>query len=319
MIKAYDFLYENYVKKDKFVQTQISTDIEGGVYSKKVQILKENLFGVDLDEVATEIIQLNLLLKITEKKQHLPILQQNIRHGNSLIEDNNIDPFAFNWKEEFHQILNNEEGFDIIIGNPPYVRQEKIVPIKPTLESNFEVFDGKADLYVYFFERGIRLLKEKGFFAFIVSNKWLKVDYGKKLRPFLSKYFIEEIIDFGDIQIFKGATTYPCIIILKNIKKSNPKMKITLIKSEKFKPFQKYISNNQFFKNQKSLGTKIWSIDDPNSNQIMEQFDKNCITLDQCVKGNVYRGVTTGLNDAFIINENIKNKIIKEDKKVLKS
>jgi type I restriction-modification system DNA methylase subunit len=314
LIKAYDFLYANYVKKDKFVQTQISTDIEGGVYSKKVQILKENLFGVDLDKVATEIIQLNLLLKITEKKQHLPILQQNIRHGNSLIENEKYDEFPFKWKEEFHQILNNEKGFDIIIGNPPYVRQEKILPIKSALESNFEVFNGKADLYIYFFERSLKLLKDGGYLAFIVSNKWMKTEYGLNLRTYLKEFFIENIIDFGDTQIFKNATTYPCIIILKKIKKVNREIKACRIDHTNFKPFSKYIDKNSFQINQMEL-EEPWEIRNPEERKMIKKIRKKATTLENYVGENIHWGIKTGLNKAFVINESKKNELIRQDPK----
>lgn len=315
LIKAYDFLYAHHIKNDKYVQTQISTDIEGGVYSKKVQILKENLFGVDLDKVATEIVQLNLLLKIAEKKHHLPILQQNIQHGNSLIDDEIYDEFYFNWEEQFHQILKNENGFDVVIGNPPYVRQEKISSIKSYLELNFEVFDGHADLYVYFFEKATKLLKDGGYLSFIVSNKWLKSGYGKNLREFLPKYRIEEIIDFGDTQIFKGATTYPCIIILQKIKIPNQKIKICNIESTNYLPFEKYINLNQFDYPQKKLNNKSWMLVNTNIENVIKKIKNGKITLNEYTKDQIYRGITSGGTDVFVIDNTTKERLVREDPK----
>ena len=78
------------------------------------------------------------------------------------------------------------------------------------------VYHGVADLYVYFFELGTKLLKENAVMNYVISNKWMKTDYGKNTRNYLTDYFVDEIIDFGDTQIFDGATTYPCIIKLKN-------------------------------------------------------------------------------------------------------
>src|SRR5207248_8211772 len=125
---------------------------------------------------------------------------------------------AFNWQQEFASILSNG-GFDVIIGNPPYVRQELIKDIKPYLEKHYRVYTGVSDLYVYFFEKAMSLLKENGYFAFIVSNKFLRAGYGQKLTQYLQQNFtLLSLIDFGDLQIFEGATTYPCIITLQKKK-----------------------------------------------------------------------------------------------------
>ncbi|MEX2192498.1 MAG: N-6 DNA methylase [Nitrosarchaeum sp.] len=322
LIKAYDFLYHYNIRKDSdFHQTRLSSEIEGGVYSKKVQILKENLFGVDLDKIATEVIQLNLLLKITEKRHHLPILQQNIRLGNSVVNDPKIDSFALKWDDEFHQILKNEGGFDLIIGNPPYVRQEKLGKIKPYLKEKYQTYAGTADLFVYFFEKSIELLKKEGYLGFIVSNKWLKSSYGKKLRQFISEYWIEEVIDFGDTQIFKGATTYPCIVILKKIKKRNTKIKICKIDNSKILRFTNYVNSNFFYYDQNNLNSNEWNFANIKNIKLLEKINSKSIKLKEYLNLKAYSGVKTGLNKAFIINEKTYREILKKDpnsKKIIK-
>ena len=100
--------------------------------------------------------------------------------------DNLSEIKPFNWEVEFPEIF-NENGFDIVIGNPPYVRQERIKEIKPYLKDNYEVYTGVADLYVYFFEKGLKLLKNRGMFSFICSNKFARVNYGKNLQKINSK------------------------------------------------------------------------------------------------------------------------------------
>ena len=186
LIKAFDVLNEYYKEHlDDYRQTQL--DLESGIpFKTKSRILQNNIFGVDLDKQAVEIAQLNLLLKIAEKGHRLPILEHNIRIGNSLIEDENIaGPKAFKWEKEFNGIMSSG-GFDVAIGNPPYVRQEELTAIKPYLEANYETYQGTADLFVYFFEKELNLLKENGYFAMIVSNKWLRAGYGSNLRKFYS-------------------------------------------------------------------------------------------------------------------------------------
>lgn len=271
LIKAYDFLYEQYVKKDKdFHQTHLSTDIEGGVYSKKVKIIKENLYGVDLDKIATEIIQLNLLLKIAEKKHHLPILQQNIRFGNSLIEDEEFDAQFFKWKKEFHQIFDERGGFDIIIGNPPWVDNRG----KRFSEKEKEYFNkynesigiikekrrkinqsGKLNLYSQFIVKSINLLRDEGFLGFVIPNNLLRRTTFDLVRKFiLDTCNIILIADLGE-GVFEKVSASSIIIILQ--KKSNEternKNRIQIIfdienlKSGKFKSHQ--IIQKLFYKN----------------------------------------------------------------------
>src|SRR4030042_261363 len=106
-------------------------------------------------------------------------------------------------------------GFDIVIGNPPYVRQEQLQELKPALQKQYECYTGIADIYVYFYERGFQILKEGGILTYISPNKYFRSGYGQKLRQFLGiKTVISELIDFGDAPVF-NAITYPSIIILR--------------------------------------------------------------------------------------------------------
>src|SRR5581483_2692165 len=182
-------------------------------------ILLNNLFGVDLNQESVEITKLSLWLKTARSSERLQNLDKNIKCGNSIVDDPvYAGNKAFNWHKEFSTILDSG-GFDVIIGNPPYVRQELIKEIKPYLEKKYQVYTGVSDLYVYFFEKAMSLLKENGLFACIVSNKFLRAGYGQKLTQYLQQNFtIVNLIDFGDLQIFEGATTYPCIIILQKKK-----------------------------------------------------------------------------------------------------
>ena len=185
-----------------------------------------------------------------------PLLEQNIKKGNSLVDDEKIvGSNAFKWKKEFKDIM-NEGGFDVAIGNPPYVRQEELSEIKPYLEANYETYQGTADLFVYFFEKELKILKENGYFGMIVSNKWLRAGYGKNLRKFISEFWIEELIDFGDLKVFADATIYPCIIIIRKIKKQNPKMRICKMETLEFGSLEEYIKNNSFLSIKASLMKK---------------------------------------------------------------
>lgn len=224
LIKAFDSLndYHKYHNKN---YTQNKLDLEGeGAYTKRVEILKNNIFGVDLDPQAVDIAQLNLLLKIAEKRQELPKLKQNIKCGNSLIEDSNVTgDRAFNWKEKFEDIMNSG-GFDIIIGNPPYgiVFNEKE---KRYLEKNLITFKRNNDLYVAFIQRALDILKDGGLFSFIIPNTYLIGSYFNDIKKYiLDNAKIIKILDFGNNHIFKDPSVFNSIIVLQ--KEPNDKNRI---------------------------------------------------------------------------------------------
>ncbi|HKZ45116.1 MAG TPA: N-6 DNA methylase, partial [archaeon] len=313
LIKAFDVLNEHYRKNDEdYSQTQL--DLETGTtFTRKVKILQSNIFGVDLDKQAVEITQLNLLLKIAEKGHRLPLLEQNIRCGNSLIDDEKLaGDKAFKWEEQFNEIM-REGGFDVVIGNPPYVRQEELSEIKPYLEANYETYQGTADLFVYFFEKELNILKEDGYFGMIVSNKWLRAGYGKNLRKFLAEFWIEELIDFGDLKVFADATIYPCIIVIKKIKKHNPKIRICKMETLEFGSLEVYIKNNSFFINQSDLSEKEWNIQKREGNELIKKIRSSGLPIEEYVGAKIYRGILTGLNEAFIIDEKKREELIRDD------
>ena len=105
-------------------------------------------------------------------------------------------------------------------------------------------------MFVYFFEKELKLLKDNGYFGMIVSNKWLRAGYGENARRFLLKFWITDIIDFGDLKVFPDATIYPCIIIVRKIRKQNPKLKICKLETLQFDSLETYVKNNSFFINQ---------------------------------------------------------------------
>ena len=216
LIRAYKEL-ENYWKHNSDF-AQLTLDSEE-FYSKKVEILKNNIFGVDLDPKAVEIAQLNLLLQISEKKQRLPLLQNNIKVGNSLIDDPSVSDRAFKWKDEFPEIM-KEGGFDIVIGNPPYIDSEEMSKSQPKerryLSTKFTTAKGNWDIYCIFIEQSHKLLKQNGKFGMIIPNKVLSMEYAKSLRDYLSNYSIDRIVDYSNVNVF-NADNYPIVIITTKI------------------------------------------------------------------------------------------------------
>jgi hypothetical protein len=316
---------------------------EGLTIHEKARILRNNIFGVDIDPQAVEITMMSLYLKALEgergilpKKQHLlPSLTNNIKCGNSLIgydilegklfDDNTksrINPFDWNSKSVGFGEIMASGGFDVVIGNPPYVRQETIGEFKEYFQRHYEVYQGTADLYAYFIEKGVSLLKDKGLFSYIVANKWMRANYGEPLRRWLKRQGIEEIIDFGDLPVFETATTYPCIIRVKKrvipAKAGIQSFSATQIKTLNFSSLDDSVKVHSFKIKKASLSDKGWSLVNEDIQSLLDKLKAVGKPLGEYVKGKIYRGVLTGLNEAFVIDAETKNRLIKEDPKSAK-
>ena len=209
----------------------------------------------------------------------------------------------------------NVAGFDIVIGNPPYVRQELLGELKNYFEARYRVYHGVADLYSYFIERGISLLNNNGIFGFIVANKWMRSNYGEPLRKWLKQQTLHEIIDFGDLAVFESATTYPCILIAGKPNKNINSFDVTNVKTLKFDSLQSYVQQNRDLLSKSSLDDKGWNLASETENNLLNKLKKNSVSLTDYVKGKIYRGVLTGLNEAFVIDEATKTQLITEDKR----
>jgi hypothetical protein len=278
------------------------------------KIIEKNIFGVDINEESVEITKLSLFLKIATTNRKLINLSNNIKIGNSIVSDSNlVDKVAFDWKKEFKDILDNG-GFDIVIGNPPYVRQEMLTSIKPHLKENYSVYHGVADLYVYFIEKGLSLLRNNGLFSIIVSNKFAKTSYGENLRNLLLKFNIKTFIDFGDLRVFEDASTYPCIL---TVQKSKPLdyLYACSLNSLNFFDLGEFVKGKLKKVTISSLGKSGWNFTGSESAQILEKISSNSIKFGSFVNNKFYRGVTTGLDEAFVITEEQKKKIVGVDSK----
>lgn len=308
----------------------------------KKQILLNNIYGVDIDTQAVEVTKLSLLLKCMEGETQssinaelrfgervLPTLDNNIKSGNSLIDldfydgqfdfepgaEKKIKPFS--WQQAFPEVF-GQGGFDAAIGNPPYVRQEMLGEQKAYFQKKYKVYHGMADLYSYFFERGIGLLKKNGLFGIIVANKWMRANYGEPLRRWLKEQGLRQIIDFGDLPVFQGATTYPCIIIAspghaESVSASS--VSVTAVNTLQFDSLNDYVQKHQQQISAASLEDEGWNLSGEAEQLLLKKLQKAGVPLGDYVNGKIYRGVLTGLNEAFVIDEATKNALIKEDRR----
>ena len=253
------------------------------------------LYGVDLNPESVEISKLSLWLRTLTKDKPLTNLDDNIKSGNSITE--------FDFNKEFSKVF-SKGGFDVVIGNPPYVRQESLKDIKSILEEKYATYIGTADLYCYFYELGIRLLKTGGVLGYITSNKWLRINYGKNIRKMLNEYYIIEIEDHGKILQFVDAGVNTNIIVLKKINRQNSEVKIVLTED----------NNRTFETNQSNFSEDGYLFLDNRLQTIKEKIDNIGKTLGKW-NIEVNRGVLTGLNDAFIIDKEKYNELVKKDRK----
>jgi len=282
--------------------------------SHEVSILENNLFGVDINEESVEIAKLSLWLHTAKPNRKLNSLSDNIKCGNSLIDDKEIaGEKAFNWHNEFPKVFANG-GFDVVIGNPPYVQLQSSKELSESLENiGYKTYEKTGDLYCLFYEKGNIILKENGILGFITSNKWLRANYGKSLRRYLLENTTPQLlVDLGS-GIFESATVDSNILMFSKHKTNTPQSfpSIDLSKEKRFTDFKIYETKKV---NIDPKEDDIWIISNPIEQQIKQQIESKGTPLkDWDIE--IFRGVLTGYNDAFIINTDKRNELIKEDPK----
>lgn len=219
----------------------------------------------------------------------------------------------FDWQSAFKQVF-AQGGFDAVIGNPPYVRQETLGEQKRYFQSHYKTYHGMADLYTYFIEKGVNLLRNNGRFGYIVANKWMRTNYGIPLRKWLPKQGLDEITDFGDLPVFDQATTYPCILIM--IKSTHiDEVKVTQVKTLEFSSLQEYQNINYYGIPISSLGENSWSLTNQKQASILYKLQSKGVSFGNYVNHKIYYGIKTALNEAFVIDEKTYKKIIQDDPK----
>ena len=167
---------------------------------------------------------------------------------------------------------------------------------------------------MYFIEKGISLLRKGGLFSYIVANKWIRANYGKPLRSWLKGKCIEEIVDFGDLRVFTTATTYPCVIRVKNDSPGTTFQAVS-VENLSFSSMDDYVLQHRHAIEIKNLDDGGWTLTDAKSQELLKKIQKAGIPLGKYVEGKIFRGILTGLNKAFIIDEITRGKLIREDPK----
>ncbi|MBD2565419.1 MULTISPECIES: Eco57I restriction-modification methylase domain-containing protein [Nostoc] len=345
------------------------------VYQRKLEIIENNIYGIDKDVFAVNIARLRLWLSLVieyegEKPKPLPNLKYKIEVGDSLIapspantgmirselisqysqskadymrthegvkkwkleeEINELKtqirlitngsskaPEGFDWAVEFAEVF-ADGGFDIQVANPPYVRQELIKDLKPTLQKIYPAtYNGTSDLYCFFYARALQLLKVGGMLAFISPNKWFRAKYGDKLKKYIADTCqVKSITDFGELPVFKSAATFPMIFIAQKGKIANQSTLFTQVKSLEF-PYPNVLAiirdKGETLPNN-ALNGSSWILSDTSSANRIKKMEEAGIPLSEYVKGKIYYGVKTGFNQAFVIDGLKRAELIAQDPK----
>lgn len=227
-----------------------------------------------------------------------------------------------------NEIAAGTAGFDCVVGNPPYVRQETIKPLKEYLKTAYSTFDSTNDLYVYFQEQEVRSLRASGRMAMIVANKWMRAGYGERLRDFLARTARPlEVVDFGHSPIFPDADTFPCIVLVERracpiahgaALPSTEHMAAASVPREHWNDrmdLGRFVANRRQSIPTVLLRNEGWSLEDPRVQALLEKIRNTGIPLKDYCDGSIYRGPVTGFNDAFFIDEATRGRLIKEDKR----
>ncbi|WP_437372116.1 Eco57I restriction-modification methylase domain-containing protein [Maribacter litoralis] len=301
--QALDFL----IKEHNYIDELKVRVLGGGLQFPDIEntILENNIYGVDLNEESVEIAKLSLWLRTAQPRRKLNDLSSNIKCGNSLIDNKGVaGDKAFKWETAFAKVFENG-GFDVIIGNPPYVRAELLTDFIPYFEKNYKVFHPASDLFAYFYELGSNIINNNGLMGYI-SNTFDKTTAGKVLRDYLNNQTrFKKYIDFTEVQIFGGATTYPVIIILDK----NPPIDNTFKFIKIPKSSQSSVINIEVHDSinvlQESLDAGSWSFLSAEKSLLFEKL--NALSNVRDIYGKCYYGVKTALNDAFISQNSFPN------------
>ena len=268
-------------------------------------ILENNLFGVDINEESVEIARLALWLRTAKPYRKLSSLNNNIKCGNSLISDPAVaGDKAFNWEEEFPQVF-AKGGFDVVIGNPPYVRIQGIKSFQKQeslyYEENYQSAKNRYDLYVLFMERAMSIIKEDGIASYILPHNFLIADLGEGIRSLFTKNKkLEGLLHFGSHLVFAEALTYTCIVTMTGLENDHVNYASVnpLLINDNATDYTPISYDN--------LSSDKWNLTDGGTQKIFNHLSGISSKISDYFC-NVGRGIVTGYDDCFILKGEIKD------------
>ncbi|HEG2501471.1 TPA: Eco57I restriction-modification methylase domain-containing protein [Campylobacter jejuni] len=309
-IKNLKISFKNFCFADKFKKEMKSFNDKCEKYSKKYG----NFLAVD-DENLKFFVSANLTLFDFDEKEATKEFANLKKEYDNIFNLESNHPFE--WRFEFPEILDDDgnfKGFDLIIGNPPYIRQEELKELKPHLAKNYKVYKGTSDIYTYFYELGFNVLKDRGgVLSYITSNKYTRAGYGEALREFLLKNVkVLEYTDLNGIKVFDSATVDTSILCFEKSKSKDNKFKYLTLSNEILKTCAYDIGLYKDFAefSQNSLSKESFTFSDENTSALKAKIERIGTPLKEWYGFNIYRGILTGYNEAFIITTEKRNEIL---------
>lgn len=338
LIVAYQFLLDWYLheylqntNKYKNKVYQVSSNNWRLTASERKRILLNHIYGIDIDQQAVETTKLSLLLKVLEgesgetitkqleflKERALPDLDYNIQCGNSLIDgkfyhNNQLNLLdeeiayrvnVFDWETGFPVIM-KRGGFDVVIGNPPYIRIQALkewasLEVEFYKEQYVSASKGNYDIYVVFVEKGLNLLKPNGYLGFILPHKFFNAQYGESVRQLIAKgEYLENIVHFGDQQVFKKVSTYTCLLFLSKTQKSEVKF----IQVEDLLEWMIDESTEKISTINQSFISGTWDIGKFNNSLFFKKFKYSRFMSLGEIKNNISQGIRTSANEVYVVD-----------------
>lgn len=309
-IKNLKISFKNFCFADKFKKEMKGFNDKCEKYSKKYG----NFLAVD-DENLKFFVSANLTLFDFDEKEATKEFANLKKEYDNIFNLESNHPFE--WRFEFPEILDDDgnfKGFDLIIGNPPYIRQEELKELKPHLAKNYKVYKGTSDIYTYFYELGFNVLKDRGgVLSYITSNKYTRAGYGGALREFLLKNVkFLEYTDLNGIKVFDSATVDTSILCFEKSKSKDNKFKYLALSNEILKTCAYNIGLYKDFAefSQNSLSKESFTFSDENTSALKAKIERIGTPLKEWQGLNIYRGILTGYNEAFIITTEKRNEIL---------
>ncbi|EHB5224332.1 class I SAM-dependent DNA methyltransferase [Campylobacter jejuni] len=309
-IKNLKISFKNFCFADKFKKEMKGFNDKCEKYSKKYG----NFLAVD-DENLKFFVSANLTLFDFDEKEATKEFANLKKEYDNIFNLESNHPFE--WRFEFPEILDDDgnfKGFDLIIGNPPYIRQEELKELKPHLAKNYKVYKGTSDIYTYFYELGFNVLKDRGgVLSYITSNKYTRAGYGEALREFLLKNVkVLEYTDLNGIKVFDSATVDTSILCFEKSKSKDNKFKYLALSNEILKTCAYDIGLYKDYAefSQNSLSKESFTFSDENTSVLKAKIERIGTPLKEWQGLDIYRGILTGYNEAFIITTEKRNEIL---------
>lgn len=311
-IKNLQESFKNFCLKDKFNKEIKQLTNGANEYSKKYG---DFLANEHHDEKFKSFFSKNMFEFSFDEKVARKEFKNLLELYERIFELEKSHPFE--WRFEFPEILDDDgnfKGFDLIIGNPPYIRQEELKELKPHLAKNYKVYKGTSDIYTYFYELGFNVLKDRGgVLSYITSNKYTRAGYGEALREFLLKNVkFLEYTDLNGIKVFDSATVDTSILCFEKSKSKDNKFKYLALSNEILKTCAYDIGLYKDFAefSQNSLSKESFTFSDENTSALKAKIERIGTPLKEWYGLNIYRGILTGYNEAFIITTEKRNEIL---------